>query len=204
MTNMNEVFEPYKVFKELSKVNVNEHTEAKGKFTYLSWAWAWSEVKKKFPLSEYKVYENEDGWLYHHDGKTAWVKTGVTIEGLEHIEYLPVLDFSNKSIPLDKITSMNANTAIQRSLTKAIARHGLGLYIYAGEDLPDIPVWEKDEDLDEYVKQISESFGESNYHEAKKLYRECTERQRADIWKSLDSQTKMFVKEALAVKEDDI
>jgi hypothetical protein len=99
---------------------------------------------------------------------------------------------------------MNANTAIQRSLTKAIARHGLGLYIYAGDDLPDIPVFEKDEDLDEYVKQINESFGESNYHEAKKLYRECTNRQQAEIWKSLDKQTKMFVKEALAFKEDNV
>ena len=199
---MSEVTQPYKVFKELNKVNVNEHTEAKGKFTYLSWAWAWAEVKKKFPLATYTVYESASECLYHNDGKTAWVKTGVTIEGLEHIEYLPVLDFSNKSIPLDKITSMNANTAIQRSLTKAIARHGLGLYIYAGEDLPDIPVWEKDEDLDEYVKQINESFGESNYHEAKKLYRECTNRQQAEVWKSLDQQAKMFVKEALAVKDD--
>jgi hypothetical protein len=65
------------------------------------------------------------------------VKTGVTIEGLEHIEYLPVMDYRNVSIPLDKITSMDMNKAIQRSLTKAAARHGLGLYIYAGEDLPE-------------------------------------------------------------------
>ena len=199
---MSEVWQPYKVFKELNKVNVNEHTESKGKFTYLSWAWAWAEVKKKFPLATYTVYENKDDLLYHTDDKTCWVKTGVTIEGLEHIEYLPVLDFSNKSVPLDKITSMNANTAIQRSLTKAIARHGLGLYIYAGEDLPDIPVWENESDKDEYVKQINESFGESNYHEAKKLYRECTNRQQADIWKALDQQTKMFVKEALTDKDD--
>lgn len=199
---MSEVWQPYKVFKELNKVNVNEHTESKGKFTYLSWAWAWAEVKKKFPLATYTVYENKDDLLYHTDGKTCWVKTGVTIEGLEHIEYLPVLDFSNKSVPLDKITSMNANTAIQRSLTKAIARHGLGLYIYAGEDLPDIAVWENESDKDEYVKQINESFGESNYHEAKKLYRECTNRQQADIWKALDQQTKIFVKEALTDKDD--
>lgn len=190
------------VFKTLNKVNVNDHAESKGKFTYLSWAWAWAEVKKAYPESTYTIYENKDECFYHNDGKTAWVKTGVTIEGLEHIEYLPVLDFSNKAIPLDKITSMNANTAIQRSLTKAIARHGLGLYIYAGEDLPDIPVWENEADKDEYVKQISEAFGESNYHEAKKLYRECTERQRAEIWRLLDSQCKVFVKEALSVKED--
>lgn len=68
---------------------------------------------------------------------TAWVKTGVTIEDVEHIEYLPVMNNYNKSIPLAEITSFNVNSSIQRSLTKAIARHGLGLYIYAGEDLPE-------------------------------------------------------------------
>ena len=65
------------------------------------------------------------------------MKTGVTIEGLEHIEYLPVMDYKNASIPVEKVTSMDMNKAIQRSLTKAAARHGLGLYIYAGEDLPE-------------------------------------------------------------------
>ena len=59
------------------------------------------------------------------------------MEGLEHIEYLPVMDFRNQSIPADKVTSTDVNKAIQRSLTKAVARHGLGLYIYAGEDLPE-------------------------------------------------------------------
>ena len=73
---------------------------------------------------------------YWTDGRTAWVKTGVTIEGMEHIEYLPIMDYRNPSIPLEKITSMDMNKAIQRSLTKAAARHGLGLYIYAGEDIP--------------------------------------------------------------------
>jgi len=184
------------VFKTLNKINVNDHTEAKGKFTYLSWAWAWSEVKKSYPEATYTIYENEDGWLYHHDGKTAWVKTGVTIESLEHIEYLPVLDFSNKSIPLDNITSMNANTAIQRSLTKAIARHGLGLYIYAGEDLPDIPVW--DEDVrDTYVLAFKEAVGESSFEGIKQLWSELTQRQKNDIWKSFDSQEQVVVKESL-------
>jgi hypothetical protein len=189
------------VFKTLNKINVNEHTESKGGLTYLSWSWAWAEVKKAYPEATYYIHENEDGWNYHHDGKTAWVKTSVVIEGLEHVEYLPILQ-GNKSIPLDKITSFNVNTAIQRSITKNCARHGLGLYIYAGEDLPDIPVFEKEGALDDYVQQISESFGESNYHEAKKLYRECTSRQQAEVWKALDQQAKMFVKEALSVKED--
>ena len=125
------------VFAQLNAVNVNGHTEQKNGLTYLSWAWAWSEVKKAYPAAFYTIYENAEGRNYHHDGRTAWVKTGVTIEGLEHIEYLPVMDFRNQSIPLDKVTSMDVNKAIQRSLTKACARHGLGLYIYAGEDLPE-------------------------------------------------------------------
>lgn len=124
------------VFETLNSINVNEHTEKKNKLTYLSWTWAWAEVKKKYPTASYTVYE-QNGIPYFTDGKTCWVKTGVTIEGLEHIEYLPIMDFRNQSIPLERVTSMDMNKAIQRSITKACARHGLGLYIYAGEDLPE-------------------------------------------------------------------
>jgi len=125
------------IFQTLNGVNVNNHTEKKNGLTYLSWAWAWAEIKKAFPKAEYKIYENKDGWNYHTDGKTAWVKTSVIIDELEYIEYLPVMDFRNKSIPSENLTSFDTNKAIQRSLTKACARHGLGLYIYAGEDLPE-------------------------------------------------------------------
>ena len=124
-------------FNTLNSINVNGKTEKKNGLTYLSWAWAWGEVKKIFPDANYTIYENAQGWNYHTDGRTCWVKTGVTINGLEHIEYLPVMDFRNASIPADKVTSFDVNKAIQRSLTKAVARHGLGLYIYAGEDLPE-------------------------------------------------------------------
>lgn len=123
-------------FEKLNAINVNDRTEKKGNLTYLSWAWAWGELMKNYPDSSSRVYESEQGWNYHTDGKTAWVKCGVTVEGQEVIEYLPVMDNRNNSIPLDKITSRNVNDAIQRCITKAIARHGLGLYIYAGEDLP--------------------------------------------------------------------
>lgn len=125
------------IFATLNSVNCNEHTEKKNGLTYLSWAWAWAEVKKRYPTANYTIYENAEGWNYFTDGRTCWVKTGVTIEGLEHIEYLPVMDYRNASIPLEKVTSFDVNKAIQRSLTKAAARHGLGLYIYAGEDLPE-------------------------------------------------------------------
>lgn len=143
-------------FEILNKINVNNHTEKKNGLTYLSWAWAWAEVKKAFPDSTYTVYENADGWNYHTDGKTAWVKTGVTIEGLEHIEYLPVMNYKNQSIPVDQLTSFDVNKAIQRSLTKAVARHGLGLYIYAGEDLPeaDLPKFDPEKVGVERIDQI--------------------------------------------------
>lgn len=124
-------------FTTLNAINVNDKTEKKNGLTYLSWAWAWGEVKKLHPDAIYTIYENVDGWNYHTDGKTCWVKTGVTINGIEHIEYLPVMDYKNASIPFEKVTSFDVNKAIQRSLTKAVARHGLGLYIYAGEDLPE-------------------------------------------------------------------
>lgn len=124
-------------FVELNNVNVNDKTEKKNGLTYLSWAWAWGEIKKRFPDANYKVYETEGGMFYFTDGNTCWVKTGVTVNGIEHIEYLPVMDYKNKSIPYGNVTSFDVNKAIQRSLTKACARHGLGLYIYAGEDLPE-------------------------------------------------------------------
>ena len=125
------------VFATLVAINCNEHTEKKGNLTYLSWAWAWKIVKEHFPDATYVIYESPDGWNYFTDGRTCWVKTGVTIQGLEHIEYLPVMDARNQSISFENVRSTDVNRAIQRSLTKACARHGLGLYIYAGEDLPD-------------------------------------------------------------------
>ena len=125
------------VFAVLNAINVNGMTEKKNNLTYLSWAHAWKALLGAFPSSTYKIYENANGMFYHTDGASVWVKTGVTVEGVELIEYLPVMDFRNKSIQFNALTSVDVNKSIQRSLTKAIARHGLGLYIYAGEDLPD-------------------------------------------------------------------
>lgn len=141
-------------FNDLYAVNVNGHTEKKNNLTYLSWAWAWGEIKKKHPDATYTVYENADGWNYHTDGRTCWVKTGVTVNGIEHIEYLPVMDYKNKSISIENVTSFDVNKAIQRSLTKACARHGLGLYIYAGEDLPEEEAAEK-QDASRNAKNIA-------------------------------------------------
>ena len=154
------------VFEVLNAINVNEHTEKKNGLTYLSWAWAWQEVKKNFPDATYTIYENANGLNYHTDGRTCWVKTGVTICGLEHIEYLPVMDYRNASIPVEKVTSFDVNKAIQRSLTKAVARHGLGLYIYAGEDLPDA----QNAQDDKFGAAILEVAAANDTEELKALY----------------------------------
>lgn len=125
------------VYKTLSAINFDDKKDTKNGLTYVSWAYAWGELKKHYPDSFSTVYEDLRGLNYFTDGKTCYVKVGVTVEGLEHIEYLPVMDNRNKSIPLDSVTSSDVNKAIQRAITKAIARHGLGLYVYAGEDLPE-------------------------------------------------------------------
>lgn len=145
------------VFEILNEINVNDKVEKKNNLSYLSWAWAWGEVKKKYPNAQYKIYERESEYgpiNYFTDGRTAWVKTSVIINELEHIEELPVMDYKNKSITLDKLTSFDVNKAIQRSLTKAIARHGLGLYIYAGEDLPEEDKKKELEPKEETVKKF--------------------------------------------------
>jgi hypothetical protein len=123
---------------ELLKVNVNDHTEKKNNLTYLSWAWAWAEVLKHDPLAT---------WVCHtygpqgaeepcmRIGKTAMVHVSVTIKGLRRECMLPVMDHRNKAIP--DPDAFQVNTAIMRCMTKAISMHGLGLYIYAGEDLPE-------------------------------------------------------------------
>jgi hypothetical protein len=124
------------VFEQLSSLNLSSKTEKRGNLTYLSWAHAWAECKKLFPEMSRTVYESDTYMNYFTDGSTAWVKVGVTIQGQEHIDYLPVMDMRNQSVPLANITSMQVNKTIQRSTVKALALHGLALNIYAKEDFP--------------------------------------------------------------------
>jgi hypothetical protein len=125
------------VFEQLSALNLSSKVEKRGQLSYLSWATAWSECKKLFPDMTRVVYESETGMNYFSDGATAWVKVGVTINGLEYIDYLPVMNHMNKSIPLASLTSFDVNKTIQRSTVKALALHGLALNIYAKEDFPE-------------------------------------------------------------------
>lgn len=118
----------------LLKTNVNDHTEKKQNLTYLSWAWAWAEALKADPKAIYKVEMFGDKCFMDING-TAMVWVTVTIFDKPMTCQLPVMDHRNKAIP--NPDAFQVNTAIMRCMTKALSLHGLGLYIYAGEDLPE-------------------------------------------------------------------
>lgn len=127
------------VYETLSSISVKEKIERKGNLDYLSWANAWAMLKTAYPEAQRKVYEHDHtGFNYFTDGKSAYVKVGIIINNLEHIDYLPVMDFRNNAIPIEKITAMDVNKTIQRSTAKAIAMHGLGLSLWTGEDIPEM------------------------------------------------------------------
>jgi hypothetical protein len=122
---------------ELLHLNVNDHTEKKNGLTYLSWAWAWAEVLKVDPLATWETHEFNGLPCCILPDTSALVKTSVTIKGHTKSMWLPVMDHKNKAIKGPD--AFELNKAIVRCLTKAISMHGLGLYIYAGEDLPEDP-----------------------------------------------------------------
>ena len=150
------------VFEELNAINVNEKTEKKKssgtELTYLSWTWAWAEVKKRFPEAHYEIVMY-DGLPYVYDENTGYmVFTNVTIDGITHTMWLPVMDGANKAMKnkpytystkyngektVDAATMFDVNKTIMRCLVKNLAMFGLGLYIYAGEDLPEVEVEEQ-------------------------------------------------------------
>lgn len=143
-------------FKKLVAINVASKVEQKGKLDYLSWANAWGYLKLAHHDAQRNVYESpETGLNWFTDGKTGYVKVGIVVDNIEHIDYLPIKDFRNNSIGVDKITSMDVNTAIQRATAKAIAMHGLGLSLYAGEDLLEIPKVESK--INEKAKDFSKA-----------------------------------------------
>lgn len=123
------------IFKQLSEINVNEHVETKGRFKYLSWTWAVSELRKASPTATWEVIKF-NGLPYCETKTGYFVEVAVTVDGITLSQIHPVLDNNNKTIPVP--SAFQINTSIQRCLVKAIALHGLGLYIYAGEDLPDV------------------------------------------------------------------
>lgn len=135
-------------FVGLYNLDVSDKIKEKNGLKYLSWAAAWASLKKIHPTATYKYYEmpvkyapdNETPIVMRYwfdDGKTGWVKVGITIDGVEHTEILPIMDFKNKPIPADAIDSTAANKSLKRCLAKCCATHGVGLFIYEGEDMPE-------------------------------------------------------------------
>ena len=122
-------------FTELNSVNVSDHVEKKGQFSYLSWAYAVAELKKRHPTATWEV-RRFDGLPYQKTEIGFFVEVAVTVDGITHSQIHPVLNSRNQ--PLSDPSVFDINTSIQRALVKAIALHGLGLYIYAGEDLPEM------------------------------------------------------------------
>jgi len=126
------------VFDTLSAINVYDYIDNRGGLSYVSWANAWLLLKDAFPNASRTIYEHDHtGLNYFSDGRTCYVKVGVTINNQEIVDMLPVMDYRNKSISVDNVTSMDVNKAIQRSTVKCIAMHGLGISVYTGEDIPE-------------------------------------------------------------------
>lgn len=125
-------------FKKLyTNEGVYANLKEKNGLSYLSWATAWAAVKSEYPDAFYHIHRNENGRFWFDDGKSGWVEVTVVISGLPHSEILPIMDFRNACIPVEKITAAEANKSYKRCLTKACAIHGLGLKVYEGEDLSD-------------------------------------------------------------------
>lgn len=171
-------------FETLNVVDVSEHTEKKKtgstSLTYLSWSWAWAEVQKYYPNATYTIVKNDNGLPYVFDENTGYmVYTTVTIEGITHEMWLPVMDGANKAMKdkrytykvkdwktkqyvektVEPATMFDINKTIMRCLVKNLAMFGLGLYIYSGEDLPTTePEEEKPKPVaDKTTEQVSEA-----------------------------------------------
>lgn len=179
------------VFENLFKVNVNGQVEKKNGLNYLSWVFAWAEVKKRYPEATYEVKQFGENQLpYVYDENTGYmVFTTVTIKGLTHEMWLPVMDGANKAmknkpytydtrykkgVVVEAATMFDINKTIMRCLAKNLAMFGLGLYIYAGEDLPESEAISKNQkpqpktlsdktttELNELIMEYSKSFNKS-------------------------------------------
>jgi hypothetical protein len=133
-TTVGQLIDRKEAIDKMLSTNVNEHTEKKGGLTYLSWAWAWAEALKADEDATYKVEMFGDKCFMDING-TAMVFVTVTMFRKSMTCQLPVMDFRNKAIT--NPDAFAVNTAIMRCMTKALSLHGLGLYIYAGQDIPE-------------------------------------------------------------------
>ena len=206
------------VFNELNAVNVNEWVEKKSTggttLSYLSWANAWKEVKKRYPDANYEIVKFENGLPYCYDENTGYmVYTKVTIQGITHEMWLCAMDSRNKallshpyevktkynSFTVEKCTMFDINKTIMRCLTKNLAMFGLGLYLYAGEDIP------QDEKEDSKTSSKSSKSSTPPSEEDKKKCEEIKSKLMdyediipKDSWKDIDAAVKVATTESLA------
>ena len=202
------------VFETLFEINVNDHIEKKKDLTYLSWPYAWAEVKKKYPSATYKIHLFGEKQLpYVFDENVGYmVFTSVTINDLTHTMWLPVMDSANKTmkstsytyntkfkkdILVEAATMFDVNKTIMRCLVKNLAMFGLGLYIYSGEDLPEVETEKisiKDANiLKDIIRKIDD--GDKIYsmilnRYKVKSFRDLTQKQRSDILAGLQEISK--------------
>lgn len=202
------------IFETLFEINVNDHIEKKKDLTYLSWPYAWAEVKKKFPNATYKIHlfgEKQLPYVFD-EGVGYMVFTSVMIDSLTHTMWLPVMDSANKAmksegytydtrykkdIPVEPATMFDVNKTIMRCLVKNLAMFGLGLYIYSGEDLPEIEtekITAKDASV---LKSVVKSFNEPDKLYAAllnrynvKSFKELTVKQRVEILEGLNQMSR--------------
>lgn len=185
------------VFATLQEVAIKSKVEQKGNLDYISWANAWQMLKEKFPEAQRKVYEHDHtGLNYFTDGRTAYVKVGIIVEGLEHIDYLPIMDFRNNPVPVEKLNCTEVNKAIQRSTAKAIAMHGLGIQLWTGEDLPEEP--KKDA---QPVQLPTLKIGSEDWAKVSKWVSENKEADFQGLMSKLDNKFKLTSKEKTELKK---
>jgi hypothetical protein len=174
---------------DLLKINVNDHTEKKNGLTYLSWAWAWQEALKVDQNATFDV-QTFDGMPYMDVNGTGMVWVTVTLFGQPRTCMLPVMDYRNK--PILNPDAFAVNTAIMRCMTKALALHGLGIYIYAGDDLP------QDDEKAAQITQTKAPMGElTKQEDAPKYEKIITKTAKKAIaigegWDNSDESRKLF------------
>ena len=157
-------------FDELSKVDCSKHIEKKGRFSYLSWPFAVSELRKRHPDATWEVIKSQDGLPFTMSPAGCFVEVAVTVGGVKLSQIHPVLDNNNRTIA--EPNAFQINTSIQRCLVKAIALHGLGLYIYAGEDLPEAGEDPMNKPLDNFVALLVQTHEEGHTLEAVRMWYE--------------------------------
>jgi len=175
------------IWNNLSKIDVNEHTDKKGNLTYLSWAWAWGVLMQHYPNSEYTFKEPVE-----LDNGTVEIWVTLTIEGFSREMWLPVMDYKNKSIL--RPTTRDISDTRMRCLVKCMAMFGLGCYIYAGEDLPEATKTEILESVNEPIPDRIEKCASVNSLVA--LWKTLSEKERADNEKTFSNAKAKFMEVA--------